>query len=125
MSEATASSMVPHRGHILVVDDDMHVQAALSRLLSSVGWNPSSAWHGQQALHLLRDGYRPSAMLVDRDMPVMSGPDLLASLRAVPELAAIPVVCMSGREWPEAGELFLEKPFRAEALFAALAAVVR
>ena len=93
-------------------------------MLAAGGWTTLTASNGSEALSCLRGRDHPSAILLDHDMPIMTGPELLTALRADPLLAAIPVICMSGHDWPEAGRLFLAKPFEPSALFALLRLVV-
>ena len=52
--------------------------------------------HGAAALRTVRQR-RPDVVLLDLDLPDMSGEDVLAHLAADPELATIPVAVISGR----------------------------
>ena len=109
---------------ILVVEDEPSIRGALCRVLSLDGWEAQAASNGQEALDLLRQGYRPSAMLLDHDMPFMTGSELLAILREDRAWAAIPVICMSGNDWPGAVSSFLPKPFEPKTLFNLLTLVM-
>ena len=121
MSLRTASS----RRTILVVDDDLQFRTAMVRLLTHIGWAARMASDGRGALELLMEGYRPSVIVLDHDMPVMSGSQCLRAIRSNQVLASIPVVCMSGSAWPNAEAYFLLKPFEPAALFEMLDLVTR
>lgn len=72
-------------GHetILVVEDDQDVRLATVRVLQKFGYHVLTANDGADALALLAAGtQRPDLILSDVVMPRMSGPQLLARLRA-------------------------------------------
>ncbi|MFT3764202.1 MAG: response regulator [Minicystis sp.] len=104
--------------YVLVVDDDEDIRQCLRELLADEGYTVETAVHGRQALDVLNRGERPCVMLLDLMMPVMDGVELLAHLRAHPDLAAIPVVVVSaasGAE-PPAGTKLLRKPVTLDAV---------
>jgi CheY-like chemotaxis protein len=82
---------------ILVVDDDADIRGTLCDLLEAEGYEVSSASNGSEALELLRadPGRRPSVILLDLMMPVMSGWQFLSVRKDDPELAPIPVAVIS------------------------------
>jgi CheY-like chemotaxis protein len=82
---------------------------------------------GLDALERVRAGPPPCVIVLDSDMPRMSGPDLLAALRGDATIPRIPVVTMTaGNDPPSAhADRHLAKPFRAETLLATLYAVCR
>ncbi len=74
---------------ILVVDDDEHVRAALSRYLSKTGYQVTQADGGAAALESLAAG-RFDAMLCDIRMPGMTGVELLPKVIAHdPDIAVL------------------------------------
>ena len=80
---------------ILVVDDDVPIQILMQSLLREFGFHPVTAGSGEKALELVRGGVKPDLVLLDMNMPGMSGPDALRALQA--ELAeSTPVVILSG-----------------------------
>ena len=79
---------------ILVVDDDVPIQVLMQSLLREFGFEPVTAGSGDQALEVVRGGLRPDLVLLDMNMPGMSGVDALRALRA--ELEEIPIVILSG-----------------------------
>ena len=66
--------------NVLVVDDDELMQHTLSVYLSSLGHSDVIASNGQQALDCLRDEHF-DVILLDINMPVMNGSEVLAAIR--------------------------------------------
>lgn len=58
---------------ILVVEDDQALNDAYQAILSSVGYAVTTAFNGQEALDMLRDGTAPDIILLDLRMPVLDG----------------------------------------------------
>jgi CheY-like chemotaxis protein len=80
---------------VLVVDDDFDLRTLLVDILEQEGYRAVPAAHGGKALELLRDGLRPSLILLDMMMPVMDGWTFRAEQRDDPTLSDIPVVVFS------------------------------
>jgi chemosensory pili system protein ChpA (sensor histidine kinase/response regulator) len=81
---------------ILVVDDDPSVRELLHDALEEAGHRVEVAADGAQALDRLRDGAAPCVVLSDVRMPRMDGFELSRAAGRDPQLAAIPVVVMTG-----------------------------
>ena len=62
----------------LVVEDEADLRTSLVELLSIWGYRVSSACDGHEALERLRAAQEPVLMLLDLQMPVMTGDQLLA-----------------------------------------------
>ncbi len=67
--------------HILVVDDEPGIRLLVKRLLQPAGHRVSEAGNGQAALDLVKSD-PPDAVLLDVEMPGMSGHQVLAALKA-------------------------------------------
>ncbi len=82
---------------LLLVDDEAPVLKGMTRALERLGYAIDSAAGGPRALDLLfdrPDGY--ALAIVDRDMPGMTGPELIREIRAMqPDL---PVVLCTGHD---------------------------
>lgn len=76
--------------NILLVDDDPSTIQLLARILTGAG-NLRFATSGDDALRLAREA-PPDLVLLDAEMPGMSGFDVCASLKADPALAEVPVI---------------------------------
>ncbi len=103
---------------VLLIDDDLVSREVTATLLTMSGYSVHTAETGAAALKMLADGkFQPGAILMDAQMPGLSGTELIAQLRACCES---PIYAISGSEvQPElaaATDGFLLKPFDAEAL---------
>ena len=117
---------------VLIVEDDPAIAAALGRFLDNAGYSTTSATNGKEALDVLQRGVRPSVVLVDLMMPLMSGWELVECLNRDDTLSQIPVVIMSaypklvGQAKLRAMNLpFLEKPIHFEELLGTIRNVAR
>lgn len=103
---------------VLVVEDDGLVREALRMVLQWEGYRVACAANGQEALDLLHGGERPSLILLDVAMPVLDGRQFRTAQCADPDLAAIPVVVVSGTSVAASVEAagHVQKPFQVEEL---------
>jgi len=109
---------------ILLVDDDPAVIQALARILAGTG-TLRFATSGEDALRLARE-HTPDIMLLDAEMPGMSGFEVCRALKVDSALQHIPVIFVtahSGAEFEisgfEAGAAdFIAKPISAPLLVA-------
>src|SRR5258706_4745371 len=79
---------------ILVVDDDVPILILMQSLLREFGFEPVTVASGDKALAAVRGGLHPDLVLLDMNMPGMSGADALRELRAL--LGEVPIVILSG-----------------------------
>jgi signal transduction histidine kinase/ActR/RegA family two-component response regulator/HAMP domain-containing protein len=79
---------------VLVVDDDPAVRDLLGRYLRDDGYLVAAAADGDEGLRLARK-LRPSVIVLDVVMPERDGWDVLARLRADPELHDTPVIVLT------------------------------
>ena len=86
---------MPARPLILVVDDDAPILLLMQNLLREFGFEPLTAGSGREAVETAR-ARTPDLILLDRNMPGMSGDDVLQVLRADSVLAEVPVLILSG-----------------------------
>lgn len=84
------------RSSILLVDDDPAVIAGIGRMLDGVG-QLRFATSGPDALRLARQS-APDLVLLDVDMPGMSGFEVCAALKATPELSDVPVIFVTSHD---------------------------
>ncbi len=66
----------------LIVDDSKAMRMIIEKALREIGFQVEGVGHGQGALDLLNQGAPVDLMLVDWNMPVMNGYDLVKAVRA-------------------------------------------
>jgi signal transduction histidine kinase len=105
---------------VLVIDDEDLVRDVVARMVEDLGYAAMTAADGKAGLELVD---QVDAVLVDMTMPLMSGADVVAALRA--KRPNLPVVVCSGYDrdsrGPIAADAYLPKPFRIDALERTLA----
>ncbi len=84
----------PLRGTVLAIDDDPQVQDLVRRYLSKEGYNVVSALNGEDGLKLAAEVH-PVAITLDVLLPRIDGWGVIASLKADPQLAGIPVIFLT------------------------------
>jgi diguanylate cyclase (GGDEF)-like protein len=84
---------------ILLVDDDPSTIRLLGRMLADVG-KLRFATSGEEALRLALE-LRPDLVLLDAEMPGMTGFQVCEALKADPTLADIPVIFVTSHSEPE------------------------
>jgi CheY-like chemotaxis protein len=116
-------------GRILVVDDEPQVGAMLRELLAELGYVVKTAVRGAEALQLV-SVFQPDAVLLDLQMPGMSGVQVLEHLRRdYPDLPVVIVTANAdedlGRRTLTRGAFdYVRKPFDLDVLARVVAAAV-
>ncbi len=80
---------------ILVVDDDGPILALMRNLLKEFGFQAVTAETGRDALMAARE-HRPALVLLDKNMPGMTGDEVIRNLRGEPGLDKLPILILSG-----------------------------
>lgn len=110
---------------IVVADDEYLLATMLADILEDEGHEVVTASHGLSALEKIR-ARRPALVITDFMMPVMTGLELAQAIRADHDLAGLPIILVSGAQGSigrQHTDLFIEvldKPYRNEALLAAV-----
>ena len=115
---------------ILIVDDEQSIRSIARRTLERFGYQVLEASHGEEALSVYHQhGSRIALVLTDMAMPIMDGPALINALKAINP--GLPIIGSSGfmQGIGNSGsipgvELFVSKPYTAEALLKALHGVL-
>jgi len=118
---------------ILIIDDDAQMRRLLREALSRHGYEVDEAVDGLHALHRFSEGH-PGLVITDLIMPEREGLETIRSLRE--REPTLPVIAISGggRCGPESylslaeamgADRVFSKPFRVEALLAAVAELTR
>ncbi|HEX9302956.1 MAG TPA: response regulator transcription factor [Thermoanaerobaculia bacterium] len=117
---------------VVVVDDEPAVGAAVRDLLAPDGYQIEAPTDPQAALRdLLRAA--PDLVILDVNMPGMSGWELCALLRRQSSTRAVPVLFLTGRQEVKdritamqvGGSDYLAKPFGAEELRAKVRSLLK
>ena len=116
-------------GRILVVDDEPQIRRIMRTALIGAGYEIDDAKTGEEALEKVRE-YRPDLVLLDINMPGMSG---LAACRAIRADTSIAIIMLTVRdsEADKVGALdagaddFVTKPFSTPELLARIRAALR
>jgi len=83
------------RRQILVVDDYAGARYLRSRILTDAGYEVVEAENGEDALRLAST-VLPALILLDVNLPDISGTEVCSRLRRDPATAAIPVIQITG-----------------------------
>jgi len=108
------------RPKILVVEDDADLLQMIKTMLQSIG-EITLARDGQEALDILKSGFRPNVIVTDLMMPRLDGLALAKTLKTDPVIGNIPVVMLTAKAGPmdmitgiNAGARhYVTKPFKA------------
>ena len=128
----------PSKGHrigrpvIHCIDDDATIGALLKELLTEAGYCAETFTDGKFALNAMQLS-PPDIVVVDYDMPIMSGLDVCRAMRSNDILKHIPVVFLTGAAsatnmtlaMREGATDYIFKPVQAEELFARLNCLTR
>ena len=98
----------------LLIEDDRDVAALFRHVLDLAGYESESIMDGQEAMDRLASIY-PDVVLLDLQLPNMSGVEILKRMRADERMKTIPVVVITAYAYyanslPVKPDLFLLKP---------------
>ena len=107
---------------VLIIDDVKDMRDIIARDLSP-HYSTVMASHGEMGLEFVKK-YKPSLVIVDWMMPIMSGPDFISKIKSDRELSSIPVVLLTAKSDEESkfkghkigADSFLGKPFNQQEL---------
>lgn len=112
--------------HILIIDDDIHINEMLEEVLIQEGYQVSHAYSGTEALLFLANE-KPDLILLDLMLPGLTGEEVL------PQIEKIPVIVMSAKVEVKdkvalllnGAEDYITKPFEIEELQARIVVQLR
>src|SRR5207245_4232186 len=128
-----APTATPKPGpRVLVVEDERDVADLIGYNLAKEGYDVQLVGNGADALKLARES-RPEVILLDIMVPQLNGWEVCRRLKKDPELAAIPVIMVSGRVeegdkvlgFEVGADDYVTKPFSPRELIARVRAVLR
>ena len=114
---------------ILIVDDEPQIRRVMRTTLSSNGYSVIEASSGEEALEMMRKE-RPELVLLDVNMPGMSGLEVCREIRDQSEIAIIMLTVRNSEHDKvlalDAGaDDYVVKPFSIEELLARIRAALR
>lgn len=109
---------------ILLVEDDRTFSSIIAIGLRSKGYNVETAFDGIEGLKKVL-GYKPDLVILDVNMPKLSGFDVAKKLKETDEFKKIPIIMLTAlsqntniqRGYSLGVEDYLIKPFNVEHLF--------
>ncbi|MDQ7772662.1 MAG: response regulator [Elusimicrobiales bacterium] len=119
-------------GRILIADDDAAFQALMARAFSGTGWKVAAVADGAAALAEAQREM-PDAIILDLNMPGVSGREALAAIRRKAAMNRVPVIIVSGlnsteeksAEFGLGADDYVTKPFDPAELLARVENAVR
>jgi len=116
------------RGHerILVIDDEEHVGEVIAGMLSSLGYRVTVVKSGDEALDLMRKKKGFDVIVLDMNMPVMSGRETFTRIKEIDPNICVVVSSGYSNASLDASPLrttidgFLQKPYQLEELSKAM-----
>ncbi len=112
--------------YILIVDDELNIRYMLQEFLRESGYRTECAADGRECLKITGFVEKPSLILLDYQMPGMTGIEVLSMLKKDSAIREIPVIMISGTENLEAiaeshgAHTVLKKPLDLKALMKAI-----
>jgi len=112
----------PHRRRVLIADDDAGIRALVHRVLTADGYEMLEARNGEETIDRMLHA-QPDLVLLDLQMPAMSGWDVLTTRMTHETLRKVAVIVISARRGPDVARALasgayalLSKPFEIQAL---------
>lgn len=81
---------------VLLIEDEPNIIEAISFILSRDGWDVKAHSNGHDAMDVVR-AQRPDVIILDVMLPGRNGFDILADIRADPDLGQVPVLMLTAR----------------------------
>ena len=110
--------------HALVIDDSRAIRLILGRMLAGLGFEVHEAANGREGLTQLDEGLTPELVLLDWNMPEMTGLEFVIAVRQPPYSSTARVVMVTTET--EVGKMmvaleagadeYIMKPFTRESI---------
>jgi putative two-component system response regulator len=125
-------AVAPPPQRVLIVDDNPSVVAVLSRALGAEGCLVEAARDGLEALQRIA-ACPPDLILLDLDLPFVSGDELCRRLKNDPLTNLIPIIMITGQDdadckldaWEYGADDFITKPLRVAEVLARCRSLLR
>lgn len=116
---------------ILVVDDDASIRDVVSEFLEEQGFGVETAANGATALEIATKG-PPDLIVLDVEMPDMTGYEVCQAIKKIPSLANVPVIMLTALAgendevvgFESGADDYVPKPFRPARLLARIQSAI-
>ena len=113
-------------GQIIIIDDEKDVAGVIGGMLESLGYHVTIVDSGRKAINLFKKKKRFDVVILDLNMPKMSGKETFEKLKKIDP--KIPVIISTGysdrdmdvSQWQDPVDAFLQKPYPIEELSKAI-----
>ncbi len=85
-----------HQATIVVIDDDFGIRESVKDMLALENWDCVMAESGKEGLELIK-ALKPELVVVDLQLPDMSGFHLCKRIKRDPAMRETPIVIITGR----------------------------
>ena len=117
---------------ILIVEDDLYMQAILQEFLSAT-YEIQISQDGMEALAFMQSGNVPDLIISDLNTPKLNGLELITQIKVSDFFKSIPIIILSGEDSSEkrikcldsGADDFIVKPFNPAELEACIRVVLR
>jgi len=117
---------------ILIVEDDLYMQAILKEFLSTT-YEIAISQDGMEALAFMQSGNVPDLIISDLNTPKLNGLELITQVKVSDFFKSIPIIILSGEDSSEkrikcldsGADDFIVKPFNPAELEARIRVVLR
>lgn len=117
---------------ILIVEDDLYMQAILKEFLSAT-YEIQISQDGMEALAFMQSGNVPDLIISDLNTPKLNGLELITQVKVSDFFKSIPIIILSGEDSSEkrikcldsGADDFIVKPFNPAELEARIRVVLR
>jgi len=73
-------TFMSNKPHILIADDEYHIQLSMSLILEEAGYDVATVSSGLEALNYVCQNDVPDLLITDLDMPDITGTELITHL---------------------------------------------
>jgi DNA-binding response OmpR family regulator len=120
------------RVKVLIVEDDLYMQAILEEFLSST-YELQICSNGMDALAFMQSGNIPDLIISDLNTPKVSGLELIEQVKASDFFRSVPIIILSGEESSQkrikcldsGADDYIVKPFNPAELEARIRVILR
>ncbi len=122
----------PESATVLIVEDEPSTLLLIDHVLAKAGYRTRKAANGTTFVAQIKVPPIPDLILLDIELPDVSGTHILAKLRAHPQTRFVPIVVLSARSEPKdvfqcmslGADGYITKPTKAGVLLQAVQAVL-